>query len=157
MQRQGEIDRGRRFADAALAAGHRDDVSDAGQAKLAAARLGVPVGVTGAVLVAGAGRALGRWLRGRTMGGQHGADAEDARHLQDRLLGRLAQGLQFRAFLGVDLDGEGDVAVAQRQAVHHAGANDVAAPVAAVRGQGDLAQHVQHLGFGYGLGRTGHA
>ena len=80
---------------------------------------------------------------------------QDRRHAQHagkgvhRLLGRLAQRLKLRPALGIDLDGKGDMAVADGQAGDHAQTDDVAAAIRVA----DPAQGGHHVGLGHGYGR----
>ena len=83
--------------------------------------------------------------------GQHRGDRQDAGQGLDRLLGRLAQRLEMRPALRVDLDREADMAVAHDEPRHHAQADDVLAAV----GIEHAAQRVEHLGFGRGSGGHG--
>jgi len=57
---------------------------------------------------------------------------------------RLAQRLQLRSALALDLDREGDIAVADDEARDHAEGDDIGAPV----GIGDMAQSIEDLSFG---------
>ncbi len=82
----------------------------------------------------------------RGLRGQHRRHREHAGQRVDRLLGRLAQRLQPRAALGLDLDREGDIAVADRDPRDHAERHDVAAAV----GVGDGREGVEDLLFGDG-------
>ena len=126
-KRQREVDGDRRFADAALAGGDRDD----GAARRAPAalppaparRLCVRVRVRLRARAAGA-------RAGLRLGGQHRRDREHAGERLDRALGRLAQRLELAApRCAVDLDREADMAVAQLHARDHAEAHDVLAAV----------------------------
>jgi hypothetical protein len=146
-QRQRQIDRDGGFADAALAAGHRDDVLDAGNAGdqvLAAAALagGLAAGVAGmaALHLFGLGGLLARGL-----GGQHHADRQYAVHRVDGFFRRLAHGFQIRAALGVYFQRESDVAVLDHQTGNHALGDDV---IARVRVDHRL-QRVENLLFGH--------
>ncbi len=60
------------------------------------------------------------------MGSQHHAGAEDPRDSHHRFFGRLAQGLQLRAFGGGDFDRKADMVALNHQALHHPGRDDVA-------------------------------
>ena len=75
------------------------------------------------------------------LGGQHGADREHARQDVDRLLGRLAQRLEPGGARRLDLEREGDMAVAHGEAGNHAEADDIAAALAVAH----AAQRVEDL------------
>ncbi len=133
---EGEVDRGRRFADAALAAGHRDDEADPGGKRL----LGLRRLLRASLVLAGPGL-LRR--RGRAVGGQDGGDGDDPVEGKHRLFGGFADRLHRRAFLRADLDGETHVAVADDQARDHAERDDILAAF----GVEDPLKPLSHLGF----------
>ena len=58
------------------------------------------------------------------LGGQHRGHREDSGHDLDGLLGRLAQRFEARPALGLDLDREADIALADDHARHHAEGDD---------------------------------
>jgi hypothetical protein len=149
MQREREVDRGRRLADTALAAGDRDDVLDAGERQPAAAglaaRLSMCVAMTVCLGRAGRTRGPRRCLRRGAMGGQHDSGGQHPWQIHDRLLGGFAHRLHHRRLGRIDLDREADMAFAHGEAAHHAGAHEVAA----LR-QPDAAEGVEDLGFGDG-------
>ena len=85
----------------------------------------------------------GRGLAGRPLGGQHGGDRENARQGGHGLLRLGAQPLELGRARPVDLDGEGDMAAAQRQARNHAEIDDIASAI----GIGDGLEGGQHSGL----------
>ncbi len=84
--------------------------------------------------------------RGGGLGGQHRGDRQHAGQRLDRLFGGLAQRLQARAALGLDLDREGDIAVADCDPRNHAERDDVAA----ASGSAIAGKRVEDLSFGDG-------
>ena len=80
------------------------------------------------------------------LGGQHRGHRQHARQRLDRLLGRLAQRLEARPALGLDLDGKADIAVADDDPRDHAERDDVGALV----GVAHLPQRVEDLSLGDG-------
>ena len=147
---EGQVGRGRRFADAALAAGHCDDVlhtrnqSTRGPAR----RLGLLLPRTGCRTGCRTGRrgATGWLPRGgiSRLGGQNGGDGEHAFQLLDSRLRLFAQGLKLRTPFGIDLDREADIAVLHHQPLNHSEIDDVSAAVGILH----LAQGVEHLVLG---------
>ena len=105
LEREREIDRRRRFADAALAGGHRDDMAHARH------------GLGGARLRRGSG---GRARRGPVRGERHHR-LVDAGNALDRAPCRLAHRIHARGVARADIDREIDAAVAPREAGDRAG------------------------------------
>ena len=142
-QRQRQIDRDGGLADAALAAGDRDDVLDAGDVGDHALAVALAGGLAAGMAALHPLRL--RRLAGLGLGGQHHADRQDAVQRMDGLFRFLAQRFQLGAALGVDLQREGHVAVLDHQAGHHARGDDVA-PRVGVRHR---LQRVENLLFGH--------
>ena len=140
----GEVHRGRRLADAALAGRDGDDAPHPRQqlVGLARRRRGLSGGV--AVAVAASLRLPAGRCAGRPLGGQHGRDREHAGQPLDRSLARLAQRLLGRALVRVDLEREADIAVPDHDSADQA-VRDDAPPARRVR---DIGQRRQNLFLG---------
>ena len=143
LQAQRQIYRHRRFADAALAAGDRDDGADAGNARW-----------RGRAALAVVGRA-GDF--GVLVCGQHRGDRQHAGKGVHCVLAGLAQGLGLASARGCDLQGKTDMAVLQHQALDHVLLHD-AAPALRVD---DVVKRLQHivscrLRHGLRLGKDAH-
>ena len=95
---------------------------------------------------AGPGRRRGRAAARRRLRRQHRGHRKHAGQRLDGLLGCLPQRFETRAALALDLDREGDIAVANDETRYHAERDDVGALV----GIGDAAQRVEDLSFGDG-------
>ncbi len=117
-RRQGrrQIDRNRRLADAALAAGHGQDALHMDGAIRRDRRLGPPL--------------IGRGLRqarraarrcGHSLGGQDDRHALHARNRLQRRFGRVAHGSVQRRFLGRNFHDEARAAVGHDQPLHQSG------------------------------------
>ncbi len=143
LQGQRQIDRRRRFADAALAARHRDDGMDAGNSRFGCRCLLAGGCVSRGLMTMGVRGGCRRGLAGRPLGGQHGGDRENAGQGGDGLLRLGAQPLELGRSRPVDLEGEGDMATAQRQARYHAEIDDIASAI----GIGDGLEGGQHRGL----------
>ena len=126
LQRQREIGGDRRFADAALARGDRDDRAHARRERGFAPR---PAGLRrrGVPVARARGGGAGIARRAARLGGQDRGHRQHAGQRLDRLLGGLAQRFEARAALGLDLDRKADIAVADDDARDHAERDDVAA------------------------------
>ena len=128
LQAEREVGGDRRFADPALARGDGDDRADPGDR--AALR---PMRRMRCRCAPGPGCCARRWRRRRDpaprcgLRGQHRGHREHPRHRVDGALGGLAQRLEPRPALGLDLDRKGDVAVADRDPRDHAERDDVGA------------------------------
>ena len=104
-----QVDRRRRFADAALARGDGDDRGHAGQQIGARLR-----GLALAALATGAGLCGLRGRRARFaffLGRQHGGHGQNAVHGMDRFFRLFADVFHLAGAGRIDLDGEGDVSV----------------------------------------------
>jgi len=110
-----------------------------------------PTPVTGSLRLCAPPGAAGGWACPEAGAGacaapcQHGGDGEDSRQRRHGPFRGLAQRLQRRAALGVDLDREQNVAVAQRHAGDHAEGDEVAAALLVP----NPAQRVEHRGLGH--------
>ena len=80
----------------------------------------------------------------RPLGGEHGGDRENAGQGGSACAGCAAQRLELGRTRPVDLDGEGDMAGAQRQAGYHAKIDDIASAIRI----GDGLEGGQHSGLG---------
>ena len=120
-QAQGYVDGGRGFADAALAAGDRDDGLDARQ-DIRRADFRHRSARSAHFTDAGSGRrrgVAGAFRRQHDRGRNHALEGVND------LFRQFAHGLQFGALRRVDLDRKGDMPVLGLQTLDHAGADDV--------------------------------
>ena len=147
LQPQRQIGGDRRFADPALARGNGDDRADTGDgAALGSRHRRMSRGAARTRRTGGRARLRRHPAPRRGLRGQHRRHREHAGHRVDRFLRRLTQGFQPRAALGLDLDREGDIAVADRDPRDHAERHDVRPAV----GVGDGREGVADLLFGDG-------
>src|SRR5579872_5307491 len=140
MEAEREVYRRRRFADAALARGDRDD-RPYPRDRAALLHRVWPRRSGGWSMSGMRGRAVSRGTGRRfCLSRQHCGHRENIGQDLDGLLGGLAQRFEARTALWLDLDCEADIAVADDEARDHAERDDVSA----LFGIADLPQRIQN-------------